>query len=275
MVNKKNIILTGIPRSGTTLTCYLLNKIDDTVALVEPLNPQEFATLSDSEFIISLDSFFEAQRDSILLKKIASSRGVGGKVTDNVVSKPDQKTGRRVKIIDSDSIYIEKELSDRFFLFLKHPSFFSAKLDVLKKKYECYAVIRNPLSILLSWNSVEMAVTNGHAPAAENNDPHLEEILSLQADKMDRQLVLLSWFYEQYFTNLSRESVIKYEDIIYSNGACLEKIVGKMFPGDAEQLSSRNNNSIYNSDLKVLLRNRLLLSEGAYWNYYDRSAIEF
>ena len=36
-----DIILTGIARSGTTLSCSLLNKLPQCVALHEPMNPAE------------------------------------------------------------------------------------------------------------------------------------------------------------------------------------------------------------------------------------------
>jgi hypothetical protein len=35
---RANVVLTGLPRSGTTLVCRLLNKLPDTVALHEPLS---------------------------------------------------------------------------------------------------------------------------------------------------------------------------------------------------------------------------------------------
>ncbi len=38
--NEHNIVLTGPGRSGTTLTCHLLNKLPDTMALAKPL-PQQ------------------------------------------------------------------------------------------------------------------------------------------------------------------------------------------------------------------------------------------
>ncbi len=272
---KRDIVLTGVPRSGTTLTCYLLNKAENVVALVEPLNPQDFTSLNDSTLIKSLDCFFKAQRASILKAGKATSRSVSGKVTDNVVSQPDQQTGRRVKLVDSNTIYINKNVSDNFLLFVKHPSFFSAKLNILNKYYKCYAIIRNPLSVLLSWNSVEMAVTDGYAPAAENNDHRLKKALASEKDKINRQLFLLSWFYEQYFSNLTRESIIKYEDIISSNGLCLSEIIGENTLEYDEPLFSRNNSSFYDAKLKGVLKEKLLLSDGAYWKYYDRNSIEF
>ena len=40
-----DIILTGIARSGTTLSCSLLNKLPQCVALHEPMNPAELVDL--------------------------------------------------------------------------------------------------------------------------------------------------------------------------------------------------------------------------------------
>jgi len=41
-----DIILTGIARSGTTLTCFLLNKLPQAVALHEPMDPSQLVGLS-------------------------------------------------------------------------------------------------------------------------------------------------------------------------------------------------------------------------------------
>jgi len=36
--NPRNVLITGTPRSGTTLICSLVNKLPDTVAVHEPTN---------------------------------------------------------------------------------------------------------------------------------------------------------------------------------------------------------------------------------------------
>jgi hypothetical protein len=41
--SQANVVLMGLPRSGTTLACHLLNKLPDTVALAEPISPGKFA----------------------------------------------------------------------------------------------------------------------------------------------------------------------------------------------------------------------------------------
>jgi hypothetical protein len=37
------ILLTGLPRAGTTLSCNILNSHANVVALMEPMNPSDFS----------------------------------------------------------------------------------------------------------------------------------------------------------------------------------------------------------------------------------------
>lgn len=39
------MVLAGFPRGGTTMSCYLLGKARDTVALNEPIRREKFAHL--------------------------------------------------------------------------------------------------------------------------------------------------------------------------------------------------------------------------------------
>jgi hypothetical protein len=44
-MRKRNIMLTGLPRSGTSLTSSLLDRTPNTVALNAPITPGRFAHL--------------------------------------------------------------------------------------------------------------------------------------------------------------------------------------------------------------------------------------
>ena len=50
----RNVLVTGTPRSGTTLICSLVNKLPDTVALHEPMNVWEFADCRDGGAVADL-----------------------------------------------------------------------------------------------------------------------------------------------------------------------------------------------------------------------------
>jgi hypothetical protein len=86
---KENIILTGPPRSGTTLTCHLLNQLEDVVALHEPMNLSHFP--SREEAMANLSSFFREMRQLILTEGKAISRIQDGKIPTNPFEKGPMK----------------------------------------------------------------------------------------------------------------------------------------------------------------------------------------
>ncbi len=272
MIKCNNIILAGVARSGSTLACHLLNKTSDAVALHEPIVPAFVPVSSSNETVKFLQNFFEKQRDSILSKGIATSKSTQGKVPDNPRGDIDNKTGKRIKILDGKVIKVEKALKDDFLLVIKQPGLFTGLLGSLKQHFPCYATIRNPLAVLQSWNTVDMAVTTGHAPAAERCDKELKFVLAQERDVYNRQIILLSWYYEQFYKHLPIENIIRYEKVVLTGGKELARIVSS-----ANQLSERlvnkNNNPLYDNILRKELATRLLESEGYYWNYYKKNDV--
>jgi ribosome-associated protein YbcJ (S4-like RNA binding protein) len=273
-MDRKNVILTGLPRSGTTLTCHLLNKLPDTVALHEPMNVTAFPQLKSHEAICDeIYRFFMEMRKSILNQRIAISKQVGGKVPDNPVSNRYSESGLRRSIASPSKIAIDKKVSPDFLLVIKHPSAFTATLESLVKRFPCYAVIRNPLSVLTSWNSVSFPVETGHAPAAETLDLQLKKTLSEIEDKIERQLHLLSWFFGKFHRVLPDESILRYEHIVSSGGKALSAITSYALLLN-ENLENKNKNILYHLDTMKLLGERLLNSKGAYWEFYSKENIE-
>ncbi len=84
-MNENNVILTGIPRSGTTLVCYLLNQLPNTIALHEPYNPFYAAAEGTprSRLAEDIEQFFVTTRDSLLTTGTARSKHFKGKIPDN------------------------------------------------------------------------------------------------------------------------------------------------------------------------------------------------
>jgi hypothetical protein len=235
----------------------------------------EFPKLRDSSAICGeIDRFFEATRKSLLKNRTALSKHAQGKVPDNPFPDKYSASGlRRGRAASVSSITIDKDLSEDFLLIIKHPAAFTALLPVLVERFRCFAVIRNPVSVLSSWNSIAVPVENGHAPAAENLDPGLKSSLSLLDDKFDRQLFLLSWFFDRYRTFLPEDRIIRYENTIASRGANLTVITEKA-AALREPLENKNKNKIYSRDMMHRIAEKLLSSEGAYWDFYDKSQVE-
>ncbi len=235
----------------------------------EPIEPHRVPDSSDQKSVDYIKRFFEQQRHSILENAVATSKSVKGGVPDNHIGSMNKNNGKRNFLLDGGEIQINKPLSDSFKLVIKQPGLFSALLNILLPHFPCYATIRNPLAVLQSWNSVDMAVTQGYAPAAEQRDARLKSMLSAESDVVGRQLKLLSWFFEQYDRFLPDEHIIRYEDVVNSGGKSLKRISRTAATLD-ETLRTKNDNPVYDSSLKHILRERLLDSDGFYWKFYSR-----
>lgn len=272
MSAKRNVLITGIPRSGTTLVCSLLNKVPDVVALHEPMDVWDFAKCRDAASLASvIENFCGESRRSLREQGFAISKHVGGEIRDN--SAVDQ-AGGRVRKTEHGKIFIEKQLSENFTLAIKHPLAFTALLRPLSSHFECFAVIRNPLATLASWNSLDwLKVKKGHAPIAEKLDADLAGKLANEPDAIERQIRIVEWSYLRYRELLKPEAVLKYEDLIATRARAL----ARLFPTASnldEDLVSKNLNKHYDRALMIDLGKRLLKREGPLWNFYSKTDVE-
>lgn len=269
---KRNVLITGIPRSGTTLVCSLLNKVPNVVALHEPMDVWDFAKCPDASALTgAIESFCDGARRSLREHGFAISKHVGGEIRDN--SAADQ-AGQRVRRTEHGKILIDKPLSEDFTLAIKHPLAFTALLEPLAQHFECFAVVRNPLATLASWNSLDwLKVKSGHAPIAEKLDPGLARSLANESDAIERQIRILEWSYDRYHALLPQEAVMRYEDLIGTRARAL----AKFFPAASvldEDLVSKNLNKHYDRALMTDLGQRLLKRAGPVWNFYSKGDVE-
>lgn len=270
----QNILLTGPPRSGTTLACHLLNQLPDTVALHEPMRVKDFAALeSYSAICQSIERYCVEQRSRLRASGRARSKQINGAVPTNSHQTVAIDSGLRKSVVSGGELVIDKALSDDFRLVIKHIAAFAAIAEEAVKHFPVFAMVRSPLAVLASWNSIDFGFRQGHAPAAERINPRLAAHLAAIEDQFDRQLALLGWFYEQFARHVPRNQIIRYESLIDSGGRAL----AAMHPaaaGLAEPLESHNTNPLYDRQTTALVGERLLRSDGAYWEFYSRSSVE-
>lgn len=264
-----NIIITGIPRSGTTLTCHLLNKLPNFIALHEPMKPSQYFELTIDSVVDKIRCFFSEQRESIMRDKNAKSRSVAGAVPDNHIGNINECTGKRENLVDGDIIAIDKPLTKNFCLAIKHPNMFTALLQILSIHFNCYSIIRNPLSVLLSWNSVDMNVSEGHVPAAEAFDKNLSNKLKNEKNKYVRQIIILDWCFSKYKANLNEMQILRYEKIIETGGKALSVICDAAKKLN-EPLKSKNTSLLYDNSIRTVLAELLSDYNGCYFDFYDK-----
>ncbi len=277
---ERNIVITGPGRSGTTLTCHLLNKLPNTVALSEPINPGKYADrLPDNEAVADgIQDFYREQRRMALNRGMVLSKHVGGVVPDNPKGMVD---GVRKRVVEKGKISVGKDLSPDFFLAVKQTGIFTAMLPTLVNRFACFAIVRNPLAIRASSMSVQSdRGSKDRTSARIKYDPDLnerrEKKKSEGAGVIDNWLLRMHSNFERYEQSLPPENIIRYEDLCESNGRALSVVVPAA-AGLDEPLENKNTNPLYkNKKRDKVLRygERLLQSEGAYWNFYTRESVE-
>ncbi|MFN8591495.1 MAG: hypothetical protein U0031_08560 [Thermomicrobiales bacterium] len=272
-IDPRNIILTGLPRSGTTLTCSLLNKLPDTVALHEPMQGRHVAgdmPLSSRSRLVQ--QFFQEQRDSMRNQGVAKSRTLAGDVPENPFGLQFTDEGLRQQLDTKGEIVVDKELSPDFKLVIKHIASFAAMLEDLVARFPVYALVRNPLAVLASWSTLDAALQYGRLGPAERLQPELAARLDAIDDSVDRQIVLLDWFFAQFDRYLPPAAILRYETVIETGGRALA-VIEPEAANLGEALSSRNASELYERDYVLDAGRRLLASDGAFWRYYSRESV--
>jgi hypothetical protein len=201
------------------------------------------------------------------------SKNVAGKVPDNPISSQVGDRGLRESLVQRGFVKVKKRLSRDFALLVKHNARFAAILDNLARRYRCYAIIRNPLATLSSWQSVDMPIQRGHSPAPEDLDPRLKADLSALEDVEDRQFYNLDWFFWRFKTMLPGDHIIRYEEVVKTGGRSLVNVRPEAAQLE-HKLESRNCRKLYDHEKYQKLGERLLRTEGVWWDFNERSDVE-
>lgn len=263
-----DLLIAGIPRSGTTLVCQLLHSLPDVCSLVEPMDVRGLA--DRHEAVRAIEEFLLEARQGLLIHGRATTVHAGGRLTDNMFGTDRNVNHLRPRCVQHGTINVDKALSEDFTLVVKHPAMFTALLDLLAQHHRC-AVVRNPLAVLASWNTVDASMQLGRAPVAERLDPTLRRRLDACDGPHARQLVLLSWYFERLLT-LERWRVVRYEDVILTRGRTLARVVERAASLDAT-LKSQNRNQAYCRRLMEQIAERMYNRDGAWWEFYTRAEV--
>jgi hypothetical protein len=272
-MNQNTILITGIPRSGTSLVCYLLNKCENIVALNEPLDLREESCINDKDlFVNAVSDFMSKQRIAILNDNAAPSMQIGGKFhSDNYDS---FKLGNKRKFLTKiGKVDLNRKIKNDFLLIVKFTLPFIAAIEKLSTMFPIYSIVRNPLSVLSSWNTIQGQSGEGRPAVAEKLDKSLHIACELITNLHERQLYLLSYYYQKIIDNVPFRNIIRYEDIVATNGKQLTIITPEAQLLN-EELENKNLNSLYDKKLMITLGKRLLETDGTYWKYYSKESIE-
>ena len=262
-------LLSGLPRSGSSLCCRLADGLPNAVALSEPLDFNALAGIRKAA-CAQIRDFAARTRARLLTEGRAPSVQVDGRLDDNLVAPARSGTALRQPRGALSEVEAQGPLSEGFTLLIKHNALFAALLPDLTPSFSCLALVRNPLATLASWQTVDLPVQRGRIPAGERFDRHLACRLAQEPDILQRQLKVLNWFFAQYRAQLPSHRILRYEDLIASGGLTLLRQLGRR---DARTLalSSRNCNPLYRqAEPDRLLA--ALLREGGDWRHFYSEA---
>lgn len=263
-----DIILTGPPRSGTTLACSLLNQLPDTAALHEPMNLKMFPNPVGA--ISQVRQFFSQMRSSILETGTALSKVKGEQVPRNPFA--DDQAHERRSVVQKGVLKFDKPFTTDFQLIIKQNGHFTYLLPELTTFFQVFAILRHPVATILSWNTIQAPVANGNLRVLENLDPELYDDLNAIPNLLDRQVRLLVSMYERY-TCLERHQFIYYEELIKTGGRALQNISEQAKELETT-LSSKNRNPLYDQELIGQIKERLLPISEVFAPHYSAADIK-
>jgi hypothetical protein len=171
-------------------------------------------------------AFCSQTRLRILQTGAARSANLGGVIVDNTFEPPNGSKVQRQVQTEIGEIKVNKALEEDFQLFIKHPALFSALAPQLSQVIPLFAVIRHPLAVLASWQTVNMPVGRGRAPAAEVFCPDLTSKLDQAPDVLARQICLLRWLFQTY-AQMPRANILTYEALVDNPASALEVMVSR------------------------------------------------
>ena len=251
------------------MTCRLLSEMDDVVALSEPLQLEEFAHAGSTESATAvIEKRFDTIRAGILASGTAPSLQEAGQLGDQRVEPHAAPSGLRRPLAKPGSVPVDKPLGEHFHLVIKQNALFAALLHLLVTRFQCFALIRNPVAVLASWQTVDLPVNRGRVPGAERYDLGLAARLDAEEERLQRQLMILDWFFTRFRTQLPADKIVRYESIIESDGEVLADLLG-VHRASAQVLERYRLKDRFPSLALDTLCDRILAYDGAWQPYYS------
>tara|TARA_B100001971_G_C18255424_1_gene581677 strand:+ start:1811 stop:2674 length:864 start_codon:yes stop_codon:yes gene_type:complete len=247
---KNNVILLGAPRSGTSLLTSLLHNPPDVICLSEPRKIDALTEQSSApeEFVAGLVAFIAKIREDILRGTPIENRidPHTGALAENYAVRHEHSADGWV--VESGFQWQTQLLpipESRFQLLVKRNAPLVAVIDrlVAREDISVLAMLRDPVSTILSWRSLDLPISRGHLHSAERISSELR-ILVNEPDLLVRQVKILNWIFGRVMSHLSAHAIICYEDLMTDPDNAVAAI-GFKISRPVSKLKSRNSSMYY------------------------------
>ena len=212
-----DLILTGVPRSGTSLAAAIIDQAPDCLCLSEPDRHVDLMreAASADDFVARLSQEFDAIRRAILAGgSVHDRRLADGAPITNYFTEP-LPDRRRVAVFVTRDI-TRPGLSTDFVLGVKHNALYSAVLpEIIRSfRFRVVAIIRDPVALVMSWRSLDLPISRGRLPAGERFWPELGSLCQAELELTEKQIRICDLLFRRFLRWAGRIEVLRYEEFI-------------------------------------------------------------
>lgn len=226
------LLVTGMPRAGTSLTARLIDQLDDAVCLSEPARYYEWSRIcrASAEFAARcLTDLHDIRRSLLEGEPVWDLREADGTVPTNYFD----ASGRPRRLVRARVTYTHG-VGTTLLVAAKHNEPLTATLPELIRLPDVgiVAVVRHPLSTILSWMTCQIQLAQGRL---SDGYTHWPEALAAQRESRsvaELHVRIYELYCQRYRAHASNITIVRYEDLVTSP-SMLETITGRTLTGDA------------------------------------------
>lgn len=206
----RNVILTGIPRSGTTLAAALVDSLPDCVCLNEPYWQTDAKLDGNAERLANWlkDDFARIRAHLLAEHPVPDRRQEDGKPLTDFFN-AGQPQGKI-------SLFIRAGLTDNFTLAMKHNALYLAALPQLArmKAFTIIALLRHPVDTIASWRRLSLPISSGRMPHAALYWPEVKILTENRDDVLTKQIKLYDLICQRLSALKETIHLVPYETLV-------------------------------------------------------------
>jgi hypothetical protein len=228
----RNVVVTGIPRAGTTLAAALIDSMPDTVCLSEP-GWHQWSLLSQSSHYAKwlAGDFIELRKKLLAGEPVEDKRSLDGTAITNYhkVARHSQKPTSQYRIVP----ITRPGLSQDFTLAAKHNGPYLSALPAIVDLgwFTVIAIVRNPLDVIHSWRSLSLRVSHGEMPDAVPGWPDMAGLVKENLDLLEKQVKMYDLMCQRLYSLRDQIHIVRYEAML-RNPNLLREAIGVPGPMD-------------------------------------------
>lgn len=211
----RDLIITGIPRAGTSLAAAIIDTAEDTLCLSEPDQARLEQAASDADaFVRGVAEMFRGLRQDILGGvPVMDRREPSGAALTNYFAGVGE--GSRARVGEVRGL-VRPGLTPNFLLGVKHNLPYIAALPALVRsgRFRLLAVVRDPVAVVMSWRSLDLPVSHGRFPALARFWPEMARLTTADVDLAEKQIRMHDLMCRRFAECSQRIAIVRYETII-------------------------------------------------------------